>query len=43
MYECFQNVSHSEHPFFNECALGPTSEIRNMSYLKENIEGFPWE
>lgn len=41
MYECCQNVSHSEHPiFFNECALGPTSEIRNMSHLKEKMRAF---
>ncbi|CAG5851037.1 unnamed protein product [Menidia menidia] len=41
MYECCQNVSHSKHPiFFNECALGPTSEIRNMSYLKEKMRAF---
>ena len=41
MYECCQNVSHSEHPIFsNECALGPTSEIRNMSYLKEKTRAF---
>ena len=41
MYECCQNVSHSEHPnFFNECVLGPTSEIGNMSYLKEKTRTF---
>nr|XP_040046980.1 uncharacterized protein LOC120827889 [Gasterosteus aculeatus aculeatus] len=41
MYECCQNVSHSEQPIFvNECGFGPTSEIRNMSYLKEKTRAF---
>ena len=41
MYECCQNVSSSEHPIFsNDCTLGPISEIRNMSYLKEKTRAF---
>ena len=41
MYECCQNVSSFDHPIFsNECALGPTSEISNMSYLKEKVRNF---
>ena len=40
MYECCQTVC-SEHPIFaNECVLGPTSEISNMSYLKDKMKAF---
>lgn len=38
MYESCQNLSSFEHPIFsNECTLGPTSEISNISYLKEKM------
>ena len=41
MYECCQNVSSFEHPIFsNECTLGPTSEVGNMSHLKEKMRAF---
>lgn len=41
MYECCQNIIHSEHSMFsNESALGPTSEVRNMAYLKEKVKAF---
>lgn len=32
---------YSEHPIFvSECGLGPTSEKRNLSYLKEKTRAF---
>ncbi|KAL4008313.1 hypothetical protein ACER0C_002165 [Sarotherodon galilaeus] len=41
MYECCQNVDSFDHPIFsNECTLGPTSEVSNMSYLKEKMRAF---
>ncbi|XP_051797996.1 uncharacterized protein LOC110970637 [Acanthochromis polyacanthus] len=41
MYECCQNLSSAEHPIFSsECILGPTSEVKNMPYLREKVRAF---